>query len=165
MNTAEVLIDLTLQRGHPSWPLVDTWVPAESAATFRLKGLAVDTEADVQVMVVNADGVPLTISASQDGGDWIAEFPVSHFTRYGFVENGFRVDIVRDGVSHSAAHGNLMVEKVDASAQPGAPAEHLITKEELAELFAHIEVADVATQKEVRVALQHIIALLKGIAQ
>ena len=165
MKTAEVLIDLTLQRGHPSRPLVDTWLPAGSATAFRLRGLFVDSETSVYVLAVNADGIPLSMEASRDGGDWVADFPASHFEHYGFVENGLSVNLVREGGTYSAAHGNLVVEKVDASAQPGAPMDRLVTKEELAELFANIEVADAATQKEVRVALQHIISLLKGIAQ
>jgi len=161
----ETLIDLTLQDGHPSRPIKDTHIPAGSAAAFRLRGLRVDDETEVSVVAFNADGVPMVAAAEPDGADFVATFPESHFAAYGSVTNGLHVNLTRDGATFIAAAGNLVVEAVDGSAIPGDPTAHLITKEELASLFDAIELADVATQKEVRVALQTVLAKLKGLAQ
>ena len=160
----ETIIDLTLQNGHPSRPLKDTWIRAGAAVTFRIVGLYVDGETDVTIVAFNADGVPRTISTARDGADFLATFPASHFAAYGSVSNGLRVMLVRDSEPFIAAAGNLVIEQVDASAIPGDPAAHLVTKEELSGLFDTMELADAATQKEVRVMLQQILSKLKGLA-
>lgn len=161
----EIIIDLTLQNGHPSRPLVDVHVPCGSAAAFRLRGLKADPSAVVGVTAFNADGVPLAIEAVRDGDGWKAVFPETHFAAYGFTENGFRVTLTADGATYTAAYGNLVIDKVDAGSTPGDPTAHFLTKEELAALFDAISVADTATQKEVRIALQAVLEKLKGVAQ
>lgn len=161
----ETIIDLRLQDGYPSRPLKDTQIPAGSAAAFRLRGLRIDDETDVSVVAFNADGVPMAAAAEPDGADFLVTFPESHFAAYGSVTNGLRVNLTRGGETYITAYGNLVIEPVDASAVPGDPTAHLITKEELAALFDAIELADVATQQEVRVALQTVLTKLKGLAQ
>ena len=160
----ETLIDLYLQDGNPARPIPDVHIPAGSAAAFRLRGLVVDDETTVTVQATNADGTMLTAEAERDGEDFLATFPAANFAAYGVVENGFRVVLVRDGSTFQAAVGNLYIDAQTANAVPGDPEGHAITREELAKLFDDLELADAATQKEVRVALQEIIQKLKGIA-
>ena len=160
----ETVIDMSLQCGRPSRPIPDVRLPACSAAAIRLRNLYVDGETSVSVAIFNADGVLLTIAAERDGADWIATFPASHFSAYGAVSNGIRISLVRDSDTFIAAHGNLVIEDVDGSAVPADPSAHLVTRDELAALFDQIAVADSATQKEVRTALQEIIAKMKGLA-
>lgn len=159
----ETVIDLTLQRGNPARPLTDVWIPAGSAAAFRIRGIDADSAASVSVSAVNADGTALTVDVERDGCDLIAVFPAIHFARYGAVENGLRISITRDGMEFLVAVGSLMIENVDGTAQAGDPSANVVTKDQLVALFDGLELADTATQKEVRTALQQVISKFKGL--
>ncbi len=159
----ETVIDLTLQRGNPARPLTDVWIPAGSAAAFRIRGIDADSAASVSVSAVNADGMALTVDVERDGCDLIAVFPAIHFARYGAVENGLRISITRDGMEFLVAVGSLMIENVDGTAQAGDPSANVVTKDQLVALFDGLELADTATQKEVRTALQQVISKFKGL--
>lgn len=161
--TGETLVDLSLQRGYPARPLKDVWIPAGSAAAFRLLGLRVSETSVVNVTAVNADGVAMTAEAERDGDGWLAVFPEAHFLHHGVVEHGLQVTVTGGGRTFMAAAGGLVVEAVDGSASAGDPVAHLVTKDELAALFDDLELADTATQREVRTMLQEVIAKLKAI--
>lgn len=159
----ETVIDLTLQRGNPARPLTDVWIPAGSAAAFRIRGIDADSAASVSVSAVNADGRALTVDVERDGCDLLAVFPAIHFARYGAVKNGLRISITRDGMEFLVAVGSLMIENVDGTAQAGDPSANVVTKDQLVALFDGLELADTATQKEVRTALQQVISKFKGL--
>lgn len=161
--TGETLIDLTLQRGHPARPLRDVWIPAGSAAAFRILGLCVAESCVVNVTATNADGVAMTMEAERDGDGWLAVFPESHFLHHGAVEHGVHVTVSNAGRTFTAAAGGLVIEAVDSSAAAGDPAAHLVTKEDITSIFDSLELADTATQKEVRQMLQDIIERLRAI--
>ncbi len=159
----ETLIDLTLQRGNPARPLTDVWIPAGSAAAFRIRGMDEGSAASVSVSAVNADGEAMAVGVERDGGDLLAVFPASHFASYGAVANGLRISVARDGMEFLVAVGSLMIENVDGTAQAGDPSANLVTKDQLVALFDGLELADTATQKEVRIALQEVISKFKGL--
>lgn len=164
MNTSETVIDLTLQAGKPFRPLVDIHVLAGSAVRFRLTGISLPADASVSIIATNADDVPHTVAATRDGSDFVAIIPASAFEHYGVVENGFKVAVADSVTTSTIGYGNLYIDKVDASAQPGEPTEHYLTKDELGELFERIDLADEATQREIRTTLQLILEKLKGLA-
>ena len=79
------------------------------------------------------------------------------------MENGLRISITRDGMEFLIAVGSLMIENVDGTAQAGDPSANVVTKDQLVALFDGLELADTATQKEVRTALQQVISKFKGL--
>lgn len=103
-------------------------LPVALRAPVKIGGAEV---VSVKVYATNADGVELNADCELVGGMWRTLFAASGFTHYGFVQNGFRVEVaLRAGdITSSVLYvGDLEVKKSTPDAMPGAPGSFYVVK-------------------------------------
>lgn len=127
-------LDLMNQMANAGHPLACAAVWTGSALPVAIRMPTKVGGADVtgvKVYATNADGVELSAVCELVKGVWRTLFSASGFTNYGFVTNGFRVEVTLaagDVTSSIRYVGDLEVKKETADARPGLPSSFYVVK-------------------------------------
>ena len=124
-------------RYNPTFPIGPAKGYSASAMLLEFVGIPDEygggTVTAVTITVVNADGLPLTAPATKDGDTWRILYAASNFSTYGETARGLKVELaitLPNGSVYTLTIGigAVVIEKGDASAEPGDPMAAYVVK-------------------------------------